>query len=172
MSQETFKLSKPIGGFKYRVFMLDPLEAGDILADLGYLLAPVLGPLGSMMASVKGDLIKGIMDGFKDGEGPEGETLGQALDKAALGFFDRVTKEKQRELMAAMAKMTMVVIQEGKEEPELSTIFTTHFRGRVKNMYEWFFFAMRTQFDDFFTGLGTGMSQSRAQRMTESKAKS
>lgn len=139
--------------------MLDPLESADILADLGFLLAPLVGPIGGIVAKTKGDALAQMLDGF---EGDDGEGFSEALDQAALGFFSRFTKEKQRELMMAMAKVTFVVMPDGKE-PALNTVFKTHFRGRLKSMYAWFLFAMKTQFSDFFTGAGGGISQSLAQ---------
>ena len=144
--------------------MLDPLAAADILADIGYLLAPVVGPLGGVVAKEKGDVISKAMEGFDEGEG---EGLGDALDKAFRGFFDRMTKEKQRELMKTMAKMSMVVMDDGKEPP-LSPIFNSHFKGRVMAMYQWVFFALKTQFSDFFTGADAGISQYLVRKQTGS----
>jgi hypothetical protein len=160
MAQYDGETSEDIGGFRYRVMMLDPLTAADILADLGYILAPVMGSLTGVFAKGKDDMLSKAMDGtFEDGEGSD---LGESLERAIIGFFDRISKEKQRELFALMAKQTMVMLPDG-NEPNLSTIFNTHFRGRVKSLYLWFGFAMKVQFKDFFTGAGGGISDVLAQ---------
>jgi len=149
MAQYDGETSEEIDGFRYRVLMLDPLKASDILADLGYLLAPVVGSLGGTLVKEKGDLLERAMDGFGDDDKTSIDT---AIERAVTGFFDRFSKDKQRELMDLMAKQTMVIMGDGKE-PRLSDMFSTHFRGRVKSMYRWFFFAIKVQFKDFFTGL-------------------
>jgi len=148
--------------------MLDPLTAADILADLGYILAPVMGSLTGAFAKGKEDLMSKAMEGgFEDGEG---DALSDSLERAILGFFDRITKEKQRELFSVMAKQTYILLGDGKE-PQLSQLFQEHFRGRISAMYRWFAFAMRTQFRDFFTGQGDGMSGVLGQIMAKAVPK-
>jgi hypothetical protein len=138
--------------------MLDPLAASDILADLGYMLAPVAGSIGGVAAKERGDVFSTLMDGAKDEDGGSGSNIDIAIEKAVIGFFDRYSKEKQRELFSQLAKITMVIMPDGKE-PRLSDIFQAHFRGRVKSMYRWFFFAMKTQFEDFFSGQDGAISR-------------
>ena len=154
MSQNDGETSDEIDGFRYRVLMLDPLSAADILADLGYILAPVIGSMGGVFAKEKGDLIEKAMEGFEDGD----TNIDVALEKAVMGFFDRFSKEKQRELMAIMARQTMVIMPDGKE-PVLKDVFSAHFRGRIKALYRWFLFAMKVQFKDFFSGQDDAMSR-------------
>ena len=155
MSQTDGATSEDIDGFRYRVLMLDPLLAADIIADLGYVLAPVLGSIGGAFAVEKGDLLEKAMEGFDDGEG---SSIDSAIERAVMGFFDRFSKEKQREIINIMARQTMVVMPDG-NEPALKDIFSTHFRGRLKSLYRWLAFAMKTQFSDFFSGQDTAMSR-------------
>lgn len=164
MSQNDGEVSDDIDGFKYRVFMLDPLVAADMLADLGYLMAPVVGPLGGLLATSKGDMLASLMDADVEDSEDDDETsvstkgLDVALEKAVKGFFDRFTKAKQREFMGILAKNTLVIQPDG-NEPKLDKVFSPHFRGRIKSMYLWFFFAMKTQFKDFFSGQENAMSR-------------
>ena len=161
MSQHDIAQSDDIDGFRYKVMMLDPLTAADIIADVGYILAPVMGALGGMLASGKKDVIASVLDG-EDAEGsaPEGSEV--AIEKAVLGFFERFGKAKQRELIALLSKMTLVVMPDG-TEPNLEKVFAAHFRGRVRALYRWFWFALKTQFGDFFDGQGTDMNRALAQ---------
>lgn len=150
MSQNDGETSEEIDGYRYRVMMLDPLVASDVLSDLGFLLAPVLGPIGGVMAKEKGDLLETVLDGADDDDGG-GSRIDEAIEKAVMGFFDRYSKEKQRELFKIMAKQTFVIMPDG-SEPLLTSVFSIHFRGRLKSLYSWFLFAMKTQFKDFFSG--------------------
>ena len=145
--------------------MLDPLSAADILADLGFLLAPVIGPLGGILAKSGGD--EGALASLLDGDDDNDASVGDALEKAVLGFFSRFDKAKQREFITMMAKMTRVVMPDDKE-PRLPDVFTPHFKGRIGAMYRWFFFAMKVQFKDFFSGQGFDMS--RLQDLVKAKA--
>ncbi len=165
MSQQDGETSEDIDGFKYRVMMLDPLIAADILADLGYLLAPVAGSIGGVFIKEKDASLGSILDGVGDDGGDDEEaglspdsSIDVAIEKAILGFFERFSKQKQRELMGTMSKQTFVIQPDG-NEPRLPKIFSDHFRGRIKPMYQWFAFAMKVQFRDFFTGQGDGMSR-------------
>ena len=167
MSQEDSQLSEDIDGFKYRIYMLDPLIAADIIADLGFILAPVIGSIGGVAAKERGDLLGNLMDGV--GMGDDGDisesSIDTAIEKAVIGFFGRMSKAKQRELFALLIPVTMIVNPDG-SEPKLSASFTNHFRGRTKSMYLWFAFAMRSQFTDFFIGLEDAMSRALKKRAT------
>lgn len=165
MSQHDIAQSEDIDGFSYKVMMLDPLTAADIIADVGYILAPVMGALGGLLASGKKDVLASVLDGDEaGGEALEGALGGSeaAIEKAVIGFFERFGKAKQRELIKLLSKMTLVVMPDG-SEPGLEGIFAAHFRGRIKALYRWFWFAMKTQFGDFFDGQGTDMNRALAQ---------
>ena len=160
MSQQDSQVSDDIDGYKYRVYYLDPLIAADIIADIGFILAPVIGSLGGVAAKERGDILGAIMDGVdSDGDaGDSGSSIDSAIERAVIGFFGRMTKAKQRELFGLMIPMTMIVESDGRE-PKLSANFTAHFKGRPKSMYLWFAFAMKVQFKDFFSGLEDAMSR-------------
>lgn len=171
MSQQDSQLSDEIDGFKYRVYMLDPLIAADIIADLGFLFAPIIGSIGGVAAKERGDLIGSIMgsDEIEGLEGMEehdlsGSSIDSAIERAVMGFFGRFSKAKQRELFNLLIPMTRIVDLEDSSEPKLSANFTSHFRGRPKAMYLWFAFAMRAQFKDFFSGLEGAMKAALKKR--------
>jgi len=152
MSQEFEKTSDGIGGNRYIVSMLDPLTAADLLADIGYMVAPVAGSIGGAFAT-KPISLKSLFNG----EASDIEGLDKMFETAVIGFFNRFTKAKQREIIAILASVTRVVLSDGKE-PQLSNILTAHFRGKIKSMYQWIAFAMKVQFSDFFTGPGGDIS--------------
>lgn len=140
--------TKEIDGHTYKVLMLDPLVATDLLADIGQVLAPSLGALGGILAKEKGDTLSKVFDGFE----PEEQTnIDSAVEKAVVGFFQKFTKEKQRELIGVLAKVTVIVMPDGKE-PRLQDVMQIHFRGRLKTLYKWLAFALKVQFQDFFSG--------------------
>lgn len=147
--------TKEIDGHTYKVLMLDPLVATDLLADIGQVLAPTLGALGGILAKEKGDTLSKVLDGFE----PEDNTnIDSAVEKAVVGFFQRFDKAKQREFISILAKVTMVVMPDGKE-PRLQDVFQIHFRGRVMSLYKWFAFALKVQYQDFFSGTSIDISR-------------
>lgn len=147
--------SKEIDGHTYKVLMLDPLVATDLLADMGQILAPTIGAIGGVFAKEKGDTLEKMFEGFD----PEDKTnVDAAVEKAVMGFFQRFTKEKQREFIGILMKVTIVVMPDGKE-PRLQDIFAVHFQGRVFTLYKWLGFALKVQFQDFFSGINVDISR-------------
>ena len=138
---------KTIGPDTYRVRHLDPFTAADLAVDLTEILGPVLGSLGSAVLSAKDSkqAFQQLMDGGDGAENP----LGESLEKAILEFVNRLSKEKQRHIIQTLAAVTTVQKEGG--EPSLESIFAVHFRGRMKAMYEWLIFAIRTQYADFLS---------------------
>jgi hypothetical protein len=130
--------SKVIDGVTYRVAMLDPLAANDLLVDLMHVVGPSLGAGAGAFAGALGGG-EGALDTKADPE---------MLDRAISGFFERVTKAKMRETIAVLAKVTTVEI--GGKTPCLETILAEHFRGRLGKMYEWLAFAIQAELGDFF----------------------
>lgn len=162
MSQ-TDVVEKEIDGFVYKVMMLDPLVATDLLTDIGDILAPALGALGGAAVKSKGgDAIKNLLDG--DDEGTN-SGMDVAFEKAVLGFFKQYSKAKQREFISLLSKVTVVETEPGKE-PQLQHIFSQHFRGRIKSLYKWLAFALSVQFQDFFSGEGFDISHA-VQKLAE-----
>jgi len=135
--------TQTIDGDVYKVHMLDPLVATDLLADLGDILGSPLAALGSGIGG--DDQIKALLDG-----GASEESFGPALERAVSEFFKRFSKGKQREIINTLAKVTFVEKGSG-EAPRLDAIFAVHFRGRIGTLYKWLGFALKVQFRDFFS---------------------
>jgi len=159
--------STEIDGYTYKVMMLDPLVATDLLADLGFMLAPALGALGGMLAKEKGDGLAKLLDGVEKSEESD---IDAAIERAVIGLFARFDKAKQRELIAILAKVTVVVLPDGKE-PNLAPMLLQHFRGRVKSLYKWLGFALKVQYQDFFSGMSADFSQ-LARRVAQASSSS
>jgi hypothetical protein len=121
--------STVIDGQTYTVYPLDPLTANDILIDLGHVIGPSLGALASAS--------------------DQGEPGSQLINEAIGGLFKRIEKEKMREIIDRLSKVTEVATDGGKV-PQLSTIFVLHFKGRIGALYQWLWFALKVQFKDFF----------------------
>lgn len=138
-----------IDGNTYRCLMLDPLVATDMVADLGYLFGPSLGALGGALMGDTGEGIKKLLS-----EG--GEAFAAAFEKAAIEFFGRFDKAKQREFISLLSDVTYV--RSGETEVKLSSVLTVHFRGRVSSLYKWLGWALKVQFGDFFSPLKTAIS--------------
>ena len=168
MAQSDFQ-QKEIEGFTYKVMMLDPLVASDLLADLGFVLAPAIGALGGVLVKEKGDGLGKLLDGTAE-ESDEDSNIDDAVEKAVIGLFGRFSKAKQRELISILQKVTIVVLPDGKE-PRLQDIFTVHFRGRLKSLYLWLAFALKVQYQDFFSGMNIDFNQ-LAQKMTPTPSSS
>lgn len=160
--------SKEIEGHVYKVFMLDPLVASDLLADIGHVLAPTLGALGGVLAKEKGDGLEKLLDGAEPGEGES--NIDAAIERAVLGFFERFDKTRQRALIDTLAKVTVVVLPDGKE-PQLNAVFSVHFRGRLKAMYLWLAFALKVQFESFFSGTDSAIARA-VQRVARAASQS
>lgn len=150
MSQGTHDgQSTVIEGHTYRCLMLDPLVATDMVADLGFLFGPSLGALG-------GALMGGASDGLQKLLDEGGQEFGAAFEKAAIEFFARFDKTKQREFINTLANVTYV--KTGDKEVKLDTILTVHFRGRIASLYKWLGWALKVQFGDFFSPLKTAIN--------------
>lgn len=156
MSQ-TDAQTKEIDGYTYEVVPVDPLVATDMLAGIGEVAGPSLGALAGALAGQKNldEGITSILDGGDSGSEPGAS--GASLERAFLLFFQRFSKEKQREFISILSKVTTVHLGAGKKLP-LNTIFPTHFRGRVLSLYKWFGFAMSVQFKGFFSSSEGGIN--------------
>jgi hypothetical protein len=136
--------TETIDGDTYKVLMLDPLVATDLLADIGEILGPSLAAIGSALGGE--DQIKSVLENTETGMAD----FGPALERAVGEFFKRFSKAKQREVIGILSKVTSVVKPNG-EEPGLDKIFSSHFRGRLGALYKWLGFALKVQFKDFFS---------------------
>ncbi len=142
-------VTKVIGEHTYKVMMLDPFTASDLLVDLTEIFGPALGALGASVLKAKDSkaALKQLMDGGGDPE--DMKEMGDNLERALVGLIDRISKAKQRQIMSTMARTTSVL--KGDKWPGLEGIFVVHFQGKLKEMYLWLAFAIRTQFADFFS---------------------
>jgi hypothetical protein len=133
-----------IDGHTYKVYMLDPLTATDLLADISSIVVPSLAALGG---KVSPDELKEVL--ASDADAPD---LGGAYERAAVLFFQRFDKTVQRAVISKLATVTAVVLEPNKE-PMLDSILAVHFKGRIGALYQWLFFALKVQFGDFFVGM-------------------
>lgn len=125
MSQDDSKLVT-VGEDTYRFYMLDPLIATDLIADIMSIVMPAVG-------GAQADL---------DG-----------LEKGLTLFFSKFDKFKQREIISTMSKIT-AVIKGPQLEPQLDSIFQIHFKGRPGALYKWLGAALKAQFSSFFDEIG------------------
>lgn len=134
MSQSDYQ-TFVVDGDTYKIGMLDPFTAFDMVHDLAKILGPSLAALAS---------------GYEQGEGDSADVKGEQLEKAITAFVQNVSREKQREFVHELAKITLVVKENG-AEPSLLSIYPVHFRGRLAAQYKWFGAALKSQFWDFFS---------------------
>lgn len=133
-----------VGADTYKILKLDPMEAIDLTRDLAEIIGvPLAAAGGSMMSKSKDDLMKLLAEDSPESSSTEGLDLG----RAATLFFQRVTREKQREIVTMMRRITLVV-KDGKEIP-LEGIFAIHFGGRTIELYKWLFAALKVQIGPF-----------------------
>ncbi len=118
-----------IDGVTYKVAPLDPFVANDILIDIGHVLGPSIGALAAI---------------------DEGAPDPAALNEAIGGLFQRLEKDTMRSLIGTLAEVTEVCVGGGRDAPQLNNIMTLHFRGKLGTMYQWLWFALKVQFEDFF----------------------
>lgn len=137
MSQRDAKVFT-IGEHRYEVYMLPPKVARHMLVDVGKVLAPAVGALAG----------KGGLESVLDSSVDVGAALG--------GMMDRLDHETLDRHFDALAKVTHV---DGKP---LGPIFEVHFMGAVGEQMEWFAFAMRANFEDFFGVLQRASAPLRA----------
>jgi hypothetical protein len=132
--------STEIDGVTYTVTMLDPLTANDLLVDIAHIIGPSLGAGAGAFASILGK---------SDEEQLDTEANPEMLDRAISGFFERVTKQKMREIIGILS--TVTTIQVGDKTPCLKVLLAAHFKGKLGKMYEWLAFALKVQLGDFFS---------------------
>jgi len=142
-------VTKTIGGETFKVMMLGPLEANDLLVDIGKTLGPALGALLAPLLGAKDTTaaFRQLLDGIQDGDGGLAGLSG-GIERAVTGLIDRIEKDQLREIISIMEGVTTV--KKGSEWPALGAVSTILFRGKLKLMYQWLGFAIKVQFQDFF----------------------
>ena len=156
---------KTICGETFRVRMLDPLIAIELEVDILRLLGPAIGTVvASLLQAEDSSAALGqLMDGIKSTDGSlaaigdsmdedakkaMGDLLGGGLERAIIGLVDRLDKAQLRQVIMLMQSVTEV--KKGEKWPELSSVATVLFRGKLKMLHQWLAFAIRTQYRDFF----------------------
>lgn len=131
MSQHDSK-KETIDGQTYEVYMLSPKRARAMLVEMLRIVGPALATAA------------------QNGGGQDLTKLD--LRVVAQDLFASLTPELLDQHMSSLAEVTQV---DGKT---LDKIFEIHFRGRLGTMFKWYFFAVRTNFEDFFGALGGASS--------------
>ncbi len=156
---QTLELDPTGGVVRFRVLMLDPLTATDLLADIVGILGPALAALSG--ASGERDALAEAL-----GSDPASATLSPgssvAVERAAVSFFARFSKVQQRQLIEAMSKVSFATVRgenDAEKEVQLSTAgaMSLVFRGRISLLYRWLGFALKVQYSDFFTAAGAAL---------------
>ena len=152
MTQQDFT-ARTIDGDTYRILMLDPMTAGDLLVDLIDIFGPSVSIVGSGILKAKDskEVVAQLLDGINSNESDAtdaiGDLVGDNLERAITGLIERMDKAKLREIIRLMCSVTSV--QKGEKWPELATVFDIHFRGRIFTMYKWLAAAVRIQYGNF-----------------------
>jgi len=132
--------TRNIGAYKFEVFKLPPFDAQDVLIDIGHILAPALGKAATAIGSMS---VESALD--MDVDDPR-------ISTGIAALMQGVTKEKMRELINTMAKVTHC-----NGQPLVRTMDEV-FRGDLPLMYQWLWFAMEVNFKNFTDWLGTAIT--------------
>jgi hypothetical protein len=134
---------KEIGGTIYTFHTMPASVALDVLMDLVKMLGPGLSPILSNLGSLQGFLGKDVDDAKTDFLGHSVTLLCSGLDK-----------EKTKAIISQLGKHTMI---EGKGALT-SSLFESHFAGKMGEMIQWIGAALGAQYGDFFDVLGSAMA--------------
>lgn len=155
---------KQIGSYTFEVSMLPPMQAHRLLTRTVKALGPVLGTVATSFGSVdelvreagraaalaKGAEAKAAGTEGADGKPNEGDFgWAEALIKQATESLDEKLLD---ELIDALKQVTSVIGPAGAEH--LPQVFESIFQGELQLMYQWFFFAWKVQYADFFASFG------------------
>ena len=128
--------TKKIGKHQFEVFKLDPLDAQDVLIDIGQVLAPALGKAANAVEAIGGVEMLDL-----DVDDPR-------ISSGIAALAQGITKAKMRELIDTMASVTLC---DGKKLP---SVMAAVFRGDLPLMYQWLWFALVVNFGNFTDWLG------------------
>lgn len=131
--------TKTIGGHEFRVFMLPPMDANDVLIDIGKTLAPALGKAANALGAVSDEVLDMDIDNPK-------------ISSGLAALAEQISKEKMRELIKTMASVSHC---DGTPLPKTMEIV---FRGDLPLMYQWLWFALEVNFKNFTDWLGGAIS--------------
>lgn len=128
---------KAIRGHTFKVFKLPPLDAQDVLIDIGQAFAPALGKGMSAVGSL------GSADSPLDLDVDD-----PRISTALATLAQNISKAKMRELINTMAGVSWC---DGKKLP---AVMDAVFRGDLPLMYQWLWFALTVNFGNFTEWLG------------------
>jgi len=132
--------TRTIGGHRFEVFKLPPLDAQDVLIDLGQILAPAVGKAASAIGSL-------------DTENPlDLDVDDPRIATGIAALAQSITKAKMRELIDTMASVTHC------NGTPLPNVLKEVFRGDLALMYQWLWFSLQVNFGNFTSWLGTAIS--------------
>lgn len=130
-----------IGEHTYRVTLLGA-KAGTAMSVT---LLKLLGPTVS-------SFVEGVVGGKHGGA----DSLAIGAADAVREITQRLTATELAQVMAELAKHTVVVL-DAEREPQLSAVFDDHFAGRYDHLLAWLKFALEVNFRSFFVGsVGAG----------------
>lgn len=134
--------TKHIDGHEYEVFMLSPMTSIKLLTRMAKMLGPGIGPIVDAVS--KGGGFEQVMD----------QDLGDAFfSQAAEALFTRLDEDLIENVIYTMADNTMVG---GKK---LRPIFDVHFKGQLGTITKWLGFALKVQYQNFWSALGENLPQ-------------
>lgn len=131
--------TKTIGSNKFEVFMLSPLDAQDVLIDIGHILAPAIGKAAQAIG--KADVTSPLDLDIDD----------PRISAGVAALLQGITKAKMRELIATMAGVSRC------DGVPLDQTMEIVFRGNLALMYQWLWFALEVNFKNFTNWLGAGI---------------
>lgn len=129
-----------IGEYAFRVHQLPPDQAEELFLDL----VKQVGPsIAAFLSEANGDSLKGLLQ----------KSVGSPAFLAMIReLVDRLDKTTYRQMCDVLAEVSQV--QMGKAWPQLKTVESEIFRGRIMLRFKWLALALKVQYAGFFDDLG------------------
>ena len=124
---------RTIEGHKFEVFKLSPLDANDVLIDIGHALAPALGEAAKIYGAMSEE----------EGNPLDLDTDDPRIGSAIAALAQNITKPKMRELINTMASVTHC------DGTPLPRVMEKVFRGDLPLLYQWLWFSLTANFSNF-----------------------
>jgi hypothetical protein len=138
MSQKTSE-TKEIGGKKYEMFMLPPMESHNLLMDVVKMVGPGMG-----------SLIGSLVGGNKEADIMEKEVGSELISDALSKLFSDLNKNTMEKVIESFKKNTQV------GAVPLEKIFDAHFLGSLDEMYQWVAWGFKVQWGKSLSALMSG----------------
>jgi hypothetical protein len=95
-----------------------------------------------------GESLEDIGEALPDeSQGAMAKLIGDGIEGAVVGLVDRLSKAKNREVIAIMQEVTDIKV--GDKWIPLKAAFNSTFTGKIKRIHGWLAFAIKVQFQDF-----------------------